>query len=729
MKQVVQDIRTGVTSIRDLPDPMVQPHSVLVANVASLVSAGTERYVVELARQSLLSKARQRPDHVRRVLQKIKREGLLATAAQVRARLDDPMPLGYSSAGLVLAVGDGATSFTAGDRVAAAGPHAGIAVVSENLCAKIPDGVRFDQAAYAAVGAIALEGVRLANTVLGSRVLVIGLGLIGQIAACLLKAQGAVVLGTDLDPRRLALAQSLGIHTASGDADVRARALELSGGHGVDAVVIAAATSSNTPLELAADVCRQKGRIVLVGVTGMTIPRPPFFEKELEFTVSHSLGPGRGDAAYEDKAIDYPIGHARWTAKRNMETVLETIASSALPVDRLTTHRFPIERAAEAYDLLTSSTDSLIGVVIDYDAAPPPMLRRRLPLKARAAADAPAGARGVSVIGAGNFARIVVLPRLQSAGGLSLRGLCSAKGVSAEHFGRKAGFAFATTDPDEVLADPETSIVFVLTRHNLHADLVIRALAAGKHVFVEKPLCIRPDELRAIAGCVESLGDGCPVLTVGFNRRFAAATDLVRRHFDGVSPLSVSYRFASGEVPAASWVHDPEVGGGRLIGEACHAIDACAAIVGAPPSRVFAESAGSAGGGDPLDDRAFITLRHEDGSISSISYQAGGDKAGPAERIEVFGGGRTAIVEEWDRIELWSGNRRTTARGGRDKGHAREIEAFLDVCRSGGAWPISWRDLYGTSWASLMTMRSLRESRPISASDVRDDDDSDSATA
>jgi len=719
MKQVVQDIRTGVTSIRDLPDPLVQPHSVLVANVASLVSAGTERYVVELARQSLISKARQRPDHVRRVLQKIKREGLMATATQVRARLDDPMPLGYSSAGIVLAVGDGVSAFTAGDRVAAAGPHAGIASVGENLCARIPEGVTFEQAAYAAVGAIALEGVRLANTALGSRVLVIGLGLIGQIAACLLEAQGVAVLGTDLDQRRLDLAKSLGIDTASGDAAVRARCLAMSGGHGVDAVVIAASTSSNAPIELAADVCRQKGRIVLVGVTGMTIPRPPFFEKELEFTVSHSLGPGRGDAAYEEKGIDYPIGHARWTAKRNMETVLETIAGGALPVEKLTTHRFPIERAAAAYDLLTSN-EPLIGVIIDYDAAPPTMLRRRLPLRSAAKVAAPAGASGVSVIGAGNFARLVVLPQLQAAGGVSLRGLCSGKGVSAEHFGRKAGFAFATTDPDEVFNDPDTSIVFVLTRHNLHADLVIRALAAGKHVFVEKPMCIKPDELRAIAGCVESLGGACPVLTVGFNRRFAPATDQIRRHFAGVSPLSVSYRFASGDVPASSWVHDPDVGGGRLIGEACHAIDTCVAIVGAPPSRVFAESAGAAGGADPLDDRAFITLRHEDGSISSISYQAGGDKAGPVERLEIFGGGRTAIVEEWDRIELWSGNRRTTARGGRNKGHEREIQAFLDACRGGGEWPIAWGDLYGTSWASLMAMRSLRESRAVNADETGD---------
>src|SRR6266850_2083061 len=622
MKQVVQDIRSGITAVRELPDPLVQPHCLLIANVASLLSVGTERYVVELARQSLFAKARQRPDHVKRVLQKIKQEGLFATAKQVRARLDDPMPLGYSSAGIVLAVGDGVSAFKAGDRVAAAAPHAGVVVVGENLCAKIPDGVTFEQAAYAAVAAVALQGVRLADASLGSRILVIGLGLVGQLAAGLLKANGVAVLGT-----------------------------------------------------------------------------------------------GRSDRSYEEKGIDYPIGHARWTAKRNMETVLETIASGALPVEKLTTHRFPIDRAAEAYDLMTSSKESLLGVVIDYDGAAAAPLRRRLALGSRPVAR---GASGISVIGAGNFARAIVLPRLREAADVALRGVCSARGLSAEHFGRKSGFAFAATDPDEVIADADTSIVFILTRHDLHADLVVRALAAGKHVFVEKPLCIRPDELQTIAGCVESLGQACPVLMVGFNRRFAPATARVRAHFAGVTPLSVSYRFATGDVPSTSWIHDPDVGGGRIVGEACHAIDTCVAIVGSPPARVFAESAGPATGGDPLDDRAFITIRHENGSISSISYQAGGDSAGPIERLEVFGGGRTAIVDEWDRIELWSANRRSTARGGRNKGHEAEIDAFLAACRHGGAWPIPWRDIYGTTWASLMTMRSLREGRPIGIMETSD---------
>src|SRR5262245_35293567 len=322
MKQVVQDIRSGVTEIRDLPDPIVQPHTVLVANLASLISVGTERYVVELARQSLLAKARQRPDHVKRVMQKVRQEGLFTTVRQVRARLDEPMPLGYSSAGIVLAAGDGVSAFKVGDRVAVVGPHAGIVAIGENLCAKMPDDVTFEQAAYTAVGAIALEGVRLANTALGARVLVIGLGLVGQMAACLLTANGVKVLGTDLDPQRLAQAKALGIETVSGDG-ARDGALSISDGHGVDAVLITAATASNGPIELAAEVCRPKGRIVLVGVAGLTIPRAPFFEKELEFTVSHSLGAGRSDREHEEKGVDYPIGYARWTAKRNMDTVLE----------------------------------------------------------------------------------------------------------------------------------------------------------------------------------------------------------------------------------------------------------------------------------------------------------------------------------------------------------------------------------------------------------------------
>jgi threonine dehydrogenase-like Zn-dependent dehydrogenase len=365
MKQVVQDVRSGVTSTREVPAPLAAPGQVLVANVASLVSAGTERYVVELARKSLLGKARERPDQVRRVLQKMKAEGLVATLQQVRAKLEEPMPLGYSGAGVVLECGRGVSELKPGDRVATAGPHAEVVSIGRNLCARVPDGVTFEQAAYTSVAAIGLEGVRLARVTLGERVLVVGLGLIGQICVALLKAQGCRVFGTDVDPARLALARQLGADevAAGSPADAVKR---FGGGVGVDAVVITAATASNEPIELAAEVTRPKGRIVLVGVVGLNLPRPPFFQKELEFTVSASLGPGRWDPSYEEKGIDYPLGQVRWTAQRNMEAVLEVIAAGKLPVEKLTSHRYDVDRAADAYELITSRAEPFLGIVLRY---------------------------------------------------------------------------------------------------------------------------------------------------------------------------------------------------------------------------------------------------------------------------------------------------------------------------------------------------------------------------
>lgn len=708
MLQVVQDINSGKTTVRLLPDPVAPAGHVVVANAASLVSAGTERYVVELARKSLLAKARERPDHVRRVLQKIKAEGLLLTAQQVLAKLDEPMPLGYSTAGVVLECGRGVQEWKPGDRVATAGPHAGVIAVGRNLCAKIPDGVTFEQAAYTSVATIGLEGVRLARVTLGERVLVIGLGLIGQIVVALLKAQGCRVFGTDLDPAKLELARSFGVDavaTGSPVSEIKA----FSDGHGVDAVIITAATPSNGPIELAAEVSRVRGRIVLVGVVGLDVPRAPFFQKELEFTVSSSLGPGRSDPAYEEKGIDYPFGHVRWTAQRNMAAVLDVIAAGRLPVERLTTHHFPVDRAAEAYDLITARAEPFLGVVIDYPSPPERLVRRRdLSGRRRAAGDL-----GVSLVGAGNFARLMMMPILSKLGGLSLRGLCTAKGMNAEHSGRKMGFAYAASDVQEIWSDRDTAAVFVATRHDLHAELVIAALRAGKHVFVEKPLCVSATELEAIDRCVAELGDDCPIVMVGFNRRFAPATGQVRAFFAGVSPMTVAMRFAPGYLPPGAWPQDEDVGGGRIVGEACHAIDTVSALAGSPPVRVFAESVVQTGGLETSDDQVFITLRHQNGSVSNVSYQAGGDRAIPPERIEVFGGGRAAVIDNWDRVELYTGGRSTEGRGGKDKGHAPELKAFVEACRRGGAWPIPWSELYAVTWASLMAVRSLREGVPI----------------
>lgn len=706
MKQVIQEIGSGRTVVRDLPDPVAAPGQVVAATLVSAISAGTERYVVDLANKTLIGKALERPDHVRRVLQKIKQEGLLSTVSQVKAKLNEPMPLGYSAAGVVLECGRGVSELKPGDRIAMAAPHAGIVSVSRNLCVTLPDSLAFDRAAYAGIAAIALEGVRLARVTLGERVLVIGLGLVGQMTVSLLRANGCRVFGTDVDPEKLRLAREMGAEAAGigmPSADVRAFA----GPAGVDAVIITASTPSNEPIEFAAEMCRMRGRIVLVGVVGLHVPRAPFFAKELEFTVSSSIGPGRLDPVYEDKGIDYPPGHVRWTAQRNLQTAVELMADGKLPVEKLTTHRFSVERAADAYELITGGNERFLGVLLTYPEVADRV--RRLPTPASTPRS---GTLRVGLIGVGNFARLIMLPMVSKDPRVSWRGVCSAKGINAEQGARDLGAAYACTDASEIFSDKETDAVMIATRHDLHASLVVAALRAGKAVFVEKPLCIDADGLNAVARCVEELGRDCPVLTVGFNRRFAPATHTVIEFFGSARPLSIGYRFASGDVPATSWTQDEEVGGGRIVGEACHAIDLCVALTSSPPVEVYAQSAAAVNTEETTDDRVFITLRHADGSVSSVSYQAGGDRALPPERIEVFGGGRTAIIDNWASAELWSRNKPARVNAGKDKGHRAEFSAFFEACSS-GVWPISWEQLYGTSWASVMAVRSLREGRPI----------------
>jgi len=704
MKQILQDISSGATTVKNIPDPVALPGHVLLAEICSAVSLGTERYVVDLARKNLLGKARQRPQDVKRVLQKIRDEGIRTTLTQVSARLNEPMPLGYSAAGIVLESGAGVQEFKPGDRVAAAVPHSAIATAGRNLCALIPENVTFEQAAYTSIAAIGLEGVRLARANLGESVLVIGLGLIGQICVALLKAQGCRVFATDVDSSKLDLARAFGADDAATDSPLD-RVIEFSAGAGVDAVLITAATESNAPIEFAADACRTRGRIVLVGVVGLEIPRQPFFKKELSFTVSSSLGPGRSDPLYEEKGIDYPSGFVRWTAQRNMQAVLDLMSQGKLPVEKLTTHRFPIERAAEAYDLITARREPFLGVILDYGEPGPPVRTVRL----KSSSPPIIGQLGVSLIGAGNFARLVMLPALAEIGGINWRGICTAKGMTAASTGQRAGFGFATTDTDAIWNDASTSAVFIATRHNLHADFVISALRAGKNVFVEKPLCITEEQLERIAAAVEELGARCPILTVGFNRRFAPGTARLKTFFDGIAPLSISHRFAPPDLPPDHWTQDPEVGGGRIIGEACHAIDTCVAIAGSPPVKVYAESAVVAGALQTSDDRVFISTRHANGSISSVSYQAGGDSAFPAEHIEVIGAGRSAVLENWQEGQLWHKGRCEKFSGRKDRGHKAGFAAFLAACRTGGPWPIPWEDLYSVTWASLNAVRSLRE--------------------
>ena len=708
MKQVVQNIQNGKQTVESAPDPVPRPGQVLIANAASVISAGTEKMVVELAGKSLLGKARERPDHVRRVLEKVRNEGLLSTVAQVRAKLDEPMPLGYSSSGVVLACGRGVEEFKPGDRVASNGPHASIVCVPRHLCARIPDGVPDEQAAFAVIAAIALQGVRLARVGLGDTVFVVGLGLIGQITAALLRSAGCRVLGTDLDGSKCELGRRMGCEEAAVGLGA-SRVAELTGGLGADAVLVTASTDSSAPVELAAEAVRKRGRIVAVGAVGMTLPRPPLYLKEAEFVVSCSYGPGRYDADYEDRGRDYPAAYVRWTEQRNIQAVLDQMGAGRLDLAPLISHRYPVEEAEQAYALISGGDEPYLGVVLSYPETDPEQPRRSIVLGVGRR-----GEVGLAVIGAGNFARMVMLPALRQERRFRPRVLCTAGGMSALHGGRKFGFEIATSDVEMVLGDPSVDAVFVLTRHDDHAELVVRAIEAGKHVFVEKPLALTEDELAAVERALAGRGPDAPLLMVGFNRRFAPTAVAAREHLAQTgAPLTVMYRFNAGAIPADHWTQDADVGGGRIIGEACHAIDLATFLCGSPPTRVFGESVGGEAAPSITDDQAFITLRHANGSTSCVAYLAGGDKAFPKERIEVFGGGRICVIDDFRALTRVAGGRSKRQSSRQDKGHQAEVVAFADALTGAGPVPIPWDQLRAVSLASIRAVDSLREGLPL----------------
>lgn len=710
MLQVIQNVGNGKLELARVPDPSVRPGYVLIANEFSLISAGTERMVVELSRKSLLAKARERPDLVRKMWKKLLTEGVMNTASQVREKLDEPISLGYSSTGVVLACGAGVQQFKPGDRVASNGPHAEVVCVPHNLCAKVPHGVASEYAAFTVVGAIAMQGVRLTKASLGEVVFVIGLGLIGQLAVSLLKAAGCRVIGTDLDATRCDEALRMGADVARPRLKAQ-EVVELSGGVGADSVLITAATKSAGPIELAGDAVRKKGRVVLVGVAHIDIPRQTYYMKEAEFVVSCSYGPGRYDPSYEDRGNDYPIAYVRWTEQRNMQAVLDMMAAGRLDVSSLITHRFPVDRASDAYDLIERPEARYTGILLQY----PPHHDRPRARRIEMSAAAHAGPIGVGCLGAGQFGRMVLLPIVAKTPQFSLRAVSSASGATAARTAAKLGFAVAASDNEEVLRDARVDLAVVLTRHNQHASLVCQALRAGKHVFVEKPLAMTEQELQDVE---DALHASPRILMVGFNRRFSPAAREARAFFEGVrQPLTVSIRFNAGDIPPDHWTQQHAIGGGRIIGEACHAIDLATYLVGSPPVRVFAESIGGVDAPAMTDDQCFITLRHENGAVSSIGYLAGGDRGLAKERVEVLGGGRMAIIDDFREV--------TTAVGGsakthkfrtQDKGHRAEIEALAKALAEGGAAPIPWSELRAVSLASILAVRSLREGLPCELS-------------
>jgi predicted dehydrogenase len=649
--------------------------------------------LLDFGKAGWIEKARQQPDKVRQVLNKIKTDGLMPTIETVLTKLDQPLPLGYCNTGVVSDVGFGISRFSPGARVVSTGKHAEVVNVPVNLCAKVPVGVPDDEAAFTVIGAIALQGIRLAQPNLGESVVVTGLGLVGLMAVQLLKAQGCRVLGIDFDPTKLELARQFGAETVdlSADEDPLAAADQFSRGRGVDAVLIAASTKSSEPVHQAAQMCRQRGRIILVGVTGLELSRADFYEKELTFQVSCSYGPGRHDPNYEEKGQDYPFGHVRWTEQRNMEAVLDMMADGCIDVKPLISHRFSIAEAEKAYEVL-GGLESSLGILLEYPGIEITTESHTLSLNIPSVKAE--GQSTVSFIGAGNYATQMLIPAFKEAGAC-LRTVASSGGVSGAHAGKKFGFEQTTTDADSVFEDKDTNSVVIATRHDSHASMVIAALDAGKHVFVEKPLCIKPDELTEIEKAIHG-SDRC--LMVGFNRRFAPQVRKIKNLLSGVSgPKSFVMTVNAGEIPQSHWTQDAEVGGGRLIGEACHFIDLLRHLAGA--SIVDCQRLGMKG---ISNDTMSLQLSFADGSIGTVHYFANGSKAYPKERLEIFADGRILQLDNFKKLKGygWSGFRKMNL-WQQDKGQTACVAAFINVVKHGGDPPISLDELLEVSRVTI----------------------------
>ena len=699
MKQILQSLKTGATEVAEVPVPGVSRGQLLIATSCTLVSAGTERMLVEFGKAGWLDKARQQPDKVRMVLDKIKTDGLMPTVEAVFNKLDQPLPLGYCNVGRVVKVGSGETAFEVGDRVISNGKHAEMVSVPFNLCAKVPDSVSDESAAFTALGAIALQGIRLVQPTLGETVVVTGLGLVGLMTVQLLLAHGCRVLGLDFDPAKLALAKQFGAEVVNLEAgqDPVAIATAYSRGRGVDAVIVTAATKSSEPMHQAALMCRKRGRIVLVGVTGLELSRDDFFKKELTFQVSASYGPGRYDPNYEEKGQDYPVGFVRWTEQRNFEAVLDMMADGRMDVKPLISHRFQIDEAEKAYELVGVSGSSL-GILLEYPGIYLSQELRTV-LLASTLSPSPSPAKeagGFSFIGSGNYATAVLISAFKAAG-VRLRSVASSAGVSGVHAGRKFGFEETTTDTDRLFADSETSTIVVTTRHDSHARFVKQALQAGKHVFVEKPLCLTQEELAAIESDFSSLASP-PIVMVGFNRRFAPQVQRMKQLLGGVSgPKAFVMTVNAGAIPAEHWTQDREVGGGRIVGEACHFIDLLRFMAGVPITghqRMAMDSV--------TQDSVNLQLTFADGSIGTVHYFANGSTAFPKERLEVFAAGRVLQLDNFRKLSGfgWPGFSRMNL-WRQDKGQKGCAQAFVDAIQQGLPSPIPAEEIFEVSRVSI----------------------------
>lgn len=710
MKQIVQQLDTGETALVEAPSPRATRGTVLIMTTRSLISSGTERMLVDFGKASLIAKARQQPERVLDVLDKVRTDGLFATVDAVRSKLGQPIPLGYCNVGVVLETGEGVTQFKAGDRVVSNGPHADVVRVPENLCARIPDNVTDDAAVFTVVASIGLQGMRLAEPTLGEVFVVTGAGLIGLLTIQLLRAHGCQVLAIDFDQKKLDLAKQMGAqicNPAQGE-DPLAAAAGISRGRGVDGVIITASTKSSDPVSQAARMCRMRGRIVLVGVTGLELNRADFYEKEISFQVSCSYGPGRYDPNYEQHGHDYPIGFVRWTEQRNFEAILDLLAAGSIDTEPLISNRFAFEKAGEAYAELTGGASGL-GLVLDYVTTADQRLVATTKLGPTLRADGPMPS--VAVIGAGNYASRVLIPALKQTDAV-LSTIVGEGGLSSALTGKRLGFAMASTDVQAVLADPQIAATVIATRHDSHASLAADALAHGKHVFVEKPLGLTAEEIDRVEAAWRGggeRGDGRQLM-VGFNRRFAPQIVTMKRLLGQVAePKTFLMVMNAGAIPKTHWTQDPIIGGGRIVGEACHFIDLMRFLAGSPITDIAARRMGESPYVQIAEDKATITLGFADGSFGTILYVANGSQAFPKERIEVFTAGRTLQIDNFRRMTGfgWPGFRQQNL-WRQDKGQVAAVAAFIEAVKT-GVPAIPAEELFEVARATISVAEILRQ--------------------
>jgi predicted dehydrogenase/threonine dehydrogenase-like Zn-dependent dehydrogenase len=718
MKQLIQNFKTGELYVDEIPEPSLSKGLVLIQNEFSLISAGTERGTVKVANAGLIGKAKLRPDLVAQVLQNIKKEGLSATISKVKTKLDSLKALGYSSAGIVIASMDTNSYFKPGDRVACAGQdyasHAEIVAVPQNLVTKIPDMVTFEEAAFTTLGSIAMQGIRQAEPALGERILVIGLGLLGQLTCQILRANGCAVFGVDINNSLVELAGKLSADKAlsRNDPNLISECENFTRGFGFDAALITAATNSNDPVELSSEILKKKGRIIIVGAVNMELKRDPYFyRKELELKMSCSYGPGRYDISYEENGKDYPFPYVRWTEQRNMESFLDLLSRRSINIKPLISHTFNIDDAEKAYDIILGKVkEQYIGILLKYNNRDSER-HSEIQVKSNILKSVNAG-----FIGAGSFAQSYLIPNVKTWGA-SLNGVVTSKGITSKNVADKFGFNFCSTDPEDILKKKEINAIFIATPHSSHARLVIKALESAKPVFVEKPLAINSEELNEV---IETKSRFPQQLMVGFNRRFAPVSQAIRNEFkNNTEPLVINIRINAGLIPKDHWTQQPEVGGGRIIGEVCHFIDLMQYFTGSEPVKVFAESINCDNTKITPEDNVAIVIKFSDGSVGNLAYLANGDKSVPKEKIEIFGAGKVGIINDF-RNGAFIRNGKTIKLKSSGKGHHEEINAFLNAIKEGRESPVSFRSICLTTLTTFKILDSLTTGLPqMINSDVR----------